>query len=85
MSDSYTATPIIGSIGVSHGRRSSIRMVSVKPASACVDSDTCEIDVPQMIFVIKARRLKPHDVHERAAPISGHLLDLRCFTLRFRH
>jgi len=38
-----------------------------------------------MIFVIEAGRLKPHDVHERATTIAGQFLDLRCFTLRFRH
>ena len=38
-----------------------------------------------MIFVIEAWRLKPHDVHDRAATIGGHLLDLRCFALRFWH
>ena len=49
------------------------------------DSSTGEIDVAQMIFVIETWRFKPHDVHERAASIAGHFLNLRCFTLRFRH
>ena len=50
-----------------------------------MDSSAGEIDVAQMIFVIEAWRLKPYDVHEGAAAIAGHLLDLRCFALRFRH
>jgi len=50
-----------------------------------VDSSAGEIDVAQMIFVIEAWRLKPYDVHEGAAATAGHLLDLRCFALRFRH
>jgi len=50
-----------------------------------MDSSTGEIDIAQMIFLIEARRPKPYDVHEGAAAIAGHLLDFRCFALRFRH
>ena len=59
--------------------------VGITRLPARMDSSAGKIDVAQMIFVIEAWRLKPYDVHEGAAAIAGHLLDLRCFALRFRH
>ena len=59
--------------------------VSITRLPTRMDSSTGEIDIAQMIFLIEARRPKPYDVHEGAAAIAGHLLDFRCFALRFRH
>src|SRR6516162_3644330 len=59
--------------------------IAITRLPACMDSSTGKIDVAQMIFVIEAWRFKSHDVHECAAAIAGHFLDLRCFTLRIRH
>ena len=61
------------------------RGISKARLPARMDSSAGKIDVAQMIFVIETWRFKPHDVHERAASIAGHFLNLRCFTLRFRH